>query len=248
MQSLYSASKNSTKSLALLYVALFSTSCAQGVAGDADASISLQDSSPLADGNTAADAEGNTVDATPMPVAITLQASDLNTIVPANSIVCGSANIHRENQYLRTYALASAGITGAFSVNTVHVGIESATSTNPTQPIVVAIHTLSGALTLGNLTEVASVNVDVIPQTETILDVPIVGEIPANQTLVVSVLTPNGLADNNGFFMGSNRGGEDTPSFLVGPDCGNTEPTAPATLVPGSIMSIVLNVSGTHLP
>lgn len=224
--------------------------CAQASSGDpaafADAAIRFDGAMVSSDGNPGLADANLPADAT-VPVEVTLQAGDENTITAANSISCSQAGVHRDNRYLRTYVLADAGITTDFVVSSVQVGIETAESIAGTQPIEVALHTLAGPLLIANLTEIERVSVDVPPQTGSILSVPIAGTVPAGSTLVVEVFTPDGTGSDNVFFIGSNRAGEDTPSFLVGPDCSNPEPTAAGDLgVAGLIMSIVLNVTGEH--
>jgi hypothetical protein len=210
---------------------------------DPDATARV-DSGPIFDARGPADAN---VDAAPVFVTTTLQSGDENTVLAANSISCSQAGQHRDNRYMRTYPLIEAGITTDFAITSVDVGIETAESTGASQLIDVRIHTLAGPLVLANLTEIASVTATVPPQIGSILNVPIIGTVPAGSTLVVEVHTPDGVGPGNTFFIGSNRAGEDTPSFLIGDDCANPEPTAAGALgVPGLIMSIVLNVTGDH--
>ncbi len=233
----------------VLAVAL-SAGCAQAIMGDSDDIVGDPDATSRFDSGPTFDARGPAdaaIDAAPQSVTTTLQAGDENTVLAANSISCSQTGQHRDNRYMRTYPLAEAGITTDFAVTSVDVGIETAESTGATQLIDVRIHTLAGAFVLANLTQIASETVAVPPQTGSILNVPIVGVVPAGSTLVVEVHTPDGVGPGNSFFIGSNRAGEDSPSYLVADDCANPEPTAAGALgVPGLIMSIVLNVTGDH--
>ncbi len=186
------------------------------------------------------------IDAAPVPVTTTLQASFSNTIEDQNSVSCGTGSNHRDNRYMRIYSLMEAGITTDFEVEAVHVGIETAASASATQPIDVRVHLLGGPMAIANLTQLASVTVQVPPQTGSILNVPIAATIPAGATMVVEVHTPDGVDVNNSFFIGSNQLSETSPSYLVSADCSNPEPTPAANLVPGLLMSMVLNVTGVH--
>jgi hypothetical protein len=241
--------KSGLRCSVLLSALYFGGGCAQAIMGDTD-QVTPPDASIHSDAAVVYDARGPadaSVDAAPVSVTSTLQAGSENTVLAQNSISCSQAGQHRDNRYMRTYPLDAAGITTDFEVTSVAVGIETAASTGASQPIDVRLHTLSGPLQLANLTQIASESVAVPPQTGSILNVPITALVPAGSTLVVEVHTPDGVAPGNTFFIGSNRASEDTPSFLIGDDCANPEPTAAGALgVPGLIMSIVLNVTGDH--
>lgn len=183
---------------------------------------------------------------------VTLQAGADNSITPQNSVSCNSGGpdfFHADNHYYRTYPLASVGVTSDFIVSSVDIGVEEAASAGGSQPVQVTLHTLDGPLQLANLTLLASTSAAVPDQTEAIINVPISATVPAGSTLVIEVFTPNGQEPQNRFFIGSNREGEAFPSFLRAPggNCALEEPTATNALgVDGLIMSIVLNVTGTH--
>jgi len=217
----------------------------QGLAADGGTSESSSaDGSPIG-----ADATPNNADAGVQTV--TLQAGAENTIAPQNSVSCNAGGpdfFHTDNHYYRTYPLASVGVTSDFIVSSVDIGVEEAASAGGSQPVQVSLHTLDGPLQIANLTLLASTSAAVPDQLESIVAVPIEATVPAGSTLVVEVFTPNGQDSQNRFFIGSNGAGEAFPSFLRAPgDCAIEEPTATNALgVDGLIMSIVLNVSGTH--
>lgn len=207
---------------------------------DADVISNLDDASPFGEEADAALAE------------VTLQAGAENTITPQNSVSCNSGGpdfFHADNHYYRTYPLAAVGITSDFEVSSVDIGIEEAASAGGTQPVQVSLHRLDGDFLLANLTLLASTSTAVSDQTNTILNVPIAATVPAGSTLVVEVFTPNGQPNSNRFFIGSNRGTEAFPSFIRAPggNCALNEPAETGALgVPDLVMSIVLNVTGTH--
>ncbi len=187
----------------------------------------------------------------PVEKTVTLQAG-ANTITPENSVACtqstnGVTDAHRENHYYRSFSLANAAITSNFEITNVNVGIETAEAASGSQPITVLVHTLNGVMTLANLTEVARTTVMVPNQAETILDVPISSTVPADSVFVIEVLTPDGVANSNTFFIGSNTQAETSPSFISSATCNITEITQVSQLgIDGLVMSVVLTVTGVH--
>ncbi len=185
------------------------------------------------------------------PQALTLRAGTDDSLVAENSISCNdnSNGEHTDNSYYRTYPLATMGVNSDFLVTSVEFGIEVAEGQGGTQPLQVSLYTLTGSFLLANLTLLASTTVTVADQTASVLEVPITTTVPAGSTLVAEVFTPDGQSTNNSFFIGSNRLAEGSPSFLRASQCDVNEPTAVNGLgVDGLIMSIVLNVKGTHIP
>ncbi len=72
------------------------------------------------------------------------------------------------------------------------------------------------------------------------------GTVPAGSTLVVEFLTPDGAADGNLIFVGSNNLGQTAPTYLAAADCGITEPdTTDSIGFPD--MQLVMNVTGELL-
>jgi hypothetical protein len=95
----------------------------------------------------------------------------------------------------------------------------------------------------GSLTLIGQTNTTVNDQSLSIVNIPVTGTAPAGSQLVVEILTPDGQAAGNSFFIGSNSAPETGPSYLRAPDCGVTTPTTTAAIgFPN--MHIVLNVNG----
>lgn len=182
---------------------------------------------------------------------VQLQQTTSNAITPLNSVSCNAGGIHTDNSYFRAYSLAS--YPAGFDVCSVTVGIETAASglkTNqpaggPGQPLTVRLYSnVGGAFPAGTRTQVGSATVTVADQAETLLSVPVTGNLPAGSELIVEAFTPDGTAGGNSFFIGSNNLGQSGPSFLLAPDCGVTAPTTTAAIGFPNVQ-IVLNAVGT---
>ncbi len=193
------------------------------------------------------DAEG-TIDAA--QATITLRQTLTTNIVAAISYSCIDSDgngYQRENSYYRIFDLPAAGIAGTFVVSSVSLGVDAARSTAGTQPLVVRLHTLSGAFVLANLTELASKTTDVPDQELTTVTVPIAATAPAGSTLVAEVMAPDGVADETNFYIGANSSGQTNPSYRRAPDCDGAEPVDVAQIGHSS-MHIVLEVTGVYTP
>jgi hypothetical protein len=203
----------------------------------------------------------------------TITQSSSQAITPLNSVSCNDGFGHTDNSYWRAFTLSSFGITNAFDVQSIDIGIEEATaggtaskgaksiskskkgkaskgSAAPTgggsQPVTVRIYTSSTAFPSGfpgSLTQIGTATVNVADQSGTILNVPITGTAAAGSQLVVEVFTPDGTTTGNLFFIGSNAAAETGPSYLSAADCGITTPTT-TTAIGFPDMHIVLNVNG----
>jgi hypothetical protein len=220
------------------------TAKSSGEGGDqADARIGDDvDAAPRADSGPDIDAATG---------AVTLTQSSSNTIANANSIACTNLdNTTALNTYYRVFDLSAEGVSGSFDVSKVSFGIESAASGAGSETATLDLYTLDGAFQIENLTqltssdlEIADVNADG-SASGTIQDVAVTGSAPAGSKLVVELLTPDGSADGNTFYVGSNP--DAAPTFLRAPDCGVDQPTAPADVDPsGANMHWVLSVTGT---
>ncbi len=203
--------------------------------------------------NTSPDAAPPIISLDAGSLDVQLQATASNVIEAENSIYCRvnvEGNPHSENHYYRTYSFADSGITGDLLVTNVDVGIQEARSTAGTQPISVKLHTLQGPLLLANLTTLHTEAVTVSDQSLALLSVPIDQvRIPAGSLLVVEVALASGEAGGNLFLIGSNKGAEAQPSYIVAPTagCDITDPTAVSLLgIPDLLMAVVLNVQGTQ--
>ena len=202
----------------------------------------------------------------------TITQSSSQAITSLNSVSCNNGIGHTDNSYYRAFTLSSFGISGAWNIQSVDIGVEEASTgnagvpsngktgfskssgkgskgvkaPNATQPISVKLYTSSMAFPAGfpgSLTLIGQTNTTVADQSLTIINIPVTGTAPAGSQLVVEVFTPNGEAAGNLFFIGSNAAAETGPSYLRAPDCGVNNPTTTAALgFPN--MHIVMNVNG----
>jgi len=164
-------------------------------------------------------------------------------IIAGNSVACNNGVAHTDNSYLRTFYLPDFDITTDFSVVEVDMGIEMAAGGSGVQPVEVRLYTLDGDLQWENMTLIGQAAVEISDQELTHFTIPVTGVAPAGSTLVVEFFTPDGSADSNLLFVGSNNFGQTAPSYLAAADCGVTEPTDVADLgFPD--MHIVMNVTG----
>jgi len=202
----------------------------------------------------------------------TITESSSQAITSLNSVSCNNGVGHTDNSYWRAFTLPSFGISGAWDVQSVDIGIEDATSggvvpsivapsisggkakTKTVKPsggagqsITIRLWTSSSPFPTGfpgSLTMIGqALNVNVADQSGTILNIPVTGTAPAGSQLVVEVFTPDGEANGNLFFIGSNAAAETGPSYLSAAACGITNPTTTAALGFPS-MHIVMNVNG----
>ncbi len=198
----------------------------------------------------------------------TITHSTSQAITSLNSVSCNAGGIHVENSYYRAFTLSSFGITNQFDIASVDIGVELANAggTAPigkasisanakgkafapgatTQPITIKLYTSSMPFPTGfpgSLTQIGITNTTVNDTSLSVVNIPVIGSAPAGSQLVVEVLTPDGTAAGNSFFIGSNAAAETGPSYLRAPGCGITTPTTAAALgFPN--MHIVMNVNG----
>ena len=126
---------------------------------------------------------------------VTITHSTSQTIVAANSVSCNAGGLHTNNSYWRAFNLPSFGISGAYTVTDVSIGVEQATSTSASQQVTCNLYTSSQVFPAGypgSLTLIGTATVDVTPQTATILNIPVSGLAPAGSELVVEIFTPDG--------------------------------------------------------
>jgi hypothetical protein len=180
------------------------------------------------------------------PVSIT-QSSSL-TIVALNSVSCNDGVGHTDNSYMRRFDLDGMyGFAGPFSVSSVDIGLEAVISgTGGPQPISVRLYTIPNAASLlfANLTLIGIANLNIPPQSLTLLHVPVVGVVPNSAThdLVVEVFTPDGQAVGNLIWVGSNSLPETAPTYIAAAGCEITEPTPLGAIgFPGMHMVMVVN-------
>ena len=172
------------------------------------------------------------------------QSVDPVTITVGNSISCNVDGSHSDNGYFRAFTLAAHGITGAFTVCSVEVGVELAQAgAGGSQPIEVRLYDTNNVLNLNAGTLIGESITTVGNQGLTIECFPISG--PATSGgLTVEIFTPNGQAAGHMFFIGSNPNGQLGLSYLQAPDCAAAVPTSTAAIgVPN--MHIVMRVRGS---
>ncbi|HMU46300.1 MAG TPA: HYR domain-containing protein [Chitinophagaceae bacterium] len=184
-----------------------------------------------------------------LPGPVILSQTTSNSIGPAIQIGCQVAGpFTTDNSYWRAYNLASYGLAGSLTINSVTFGIENANAngTGTTQPVDVRLYTSAGAFPGGARTLIASQTVQVSDQTNTLYTVNLTTPptVPANAILVYEVHTPDGRSPvNNAFFIGSNNLGQTAPCYISAADCGVPTPVTLASLgFPN--MHIVMNISG----
>jgi hypothetical protein len=182
---------------------------------------------------------------------LTITQSSTQTVTPGNSTSCNGgapAHLHTDNSYFRAFDLTALGAPGGLDVCEVQLGVEQAVSGGGTgQPIVVNLYTSSQPFPMGfpgSLTAIGTSSASVPDSaTGTVLSVPVTGSAPAGSQLVVEIFTPNGAADGNSFYIGSNADAQTGPSYLLAEDCSVTAPMPTSDIgVPN--MHIVLNAIG----
>lgn len=160
------------------------------------------------------------------------------------SVACGTAVATAANSYYRFFDLNSFGITYQYEITSVEFGIQNLTTT---MPITVTLYATTESFPTNfpagyNVIATQVYNIDA--QDATIYSAPIIASVPVGQTLVVEVSSPD--QTDQIFRIGSNSGGQDSPSYILAAECGITAPTDIDGLgFPD--MHIVMNVIGGML-
>jgi hypothetical protein len=184
---------------------------------------------------------------TPCPQTITQSSSQ--TITPNNSVSCNTGSptfYHFDTSYWRAFNMGTVNGSQQYNVTSVSFGIDVANDgAGQGQPVTVRLYTNNGgAFPGGTRTQIASTTVNVMDQTQTILNVPISATVPAGTSeLVMEVFTPNGLASGNAFTIGANAAAQTGPSYASSANCGNPAPTNTADIGRPD-MHIVFNIQG----
>lgn len=216
--------------------------------------------SNMGDGGDPPDAGqlGPTFDAAPRPDAadvgggggpVSLTQSTSMTVAELNSVACGNDFFTTESSYYRVFDLPAGGVTGAVTISNVSVGIETALSGGGvSQPATVKLHTLSGSMPTTtfnrtSLTQIGTAEVTVADQDLAVLQVPVSANVPAGSKLVVEFFVPDGEADENTLYVGTNDAGETGPTFVRDGCGGADEPTTLGSLGVDGV-HWVLEVSG----
>ncbi|WP_211242986.1 calcium-binding protein [Sinimarinibacterium sp. CAU 1509] len=141
---------------------------------------------------------------------------------------------------------ADHGIAGAFTVNTVRIGVQEA-GTSGSQPIELRLYSIpsTAPLVFANLTSIGSAAATVNDGTLFFMDIPVSGTVldPTTEDLVVDIHVPGGAPY---FFPGANSAGQTGPTYLAAATCMLPEITDIATQgFPDD--NIVMLVSGEEL-
>jgi hypothetical protein len=179
---------------------------------------------------------------------IMITHSSTQNILSGNSASCNTDGIHSENGYWRVFDLGKApfNITSELVITSADVGVESISGISRTQQVIVKLYTLTGGFSLANLTEIYSEEFSIESDADgTIVNMPFTTPVtvPVGTKLVYELLTPDGQAWENSFFIGSNTDAQTGPSYISAPDCGITEPIATGDIGYGRMHS-VLNLWG----
>jgi len=233
------------------------TACAKGqgdgigIGGNPDGSVvNVPDSGiifPDANNNPGTpDAGGG--GGTPQTKTLT-QTTDRTTITSANSVACAdnTSGNTTENSYYRVFDLSANGVNSTYSVSSVHVGIEQASSTAGSQQVDVRLYTLSGSVSVANLSQVGTASANVSDTTSSFVDVPVTASVPGGSQLVVEVHTADGTAAGNTFYIGSNAGGESAPGYIMAADCSVTDMSTDSSIGYPD-MHMLIEVTGTYTP
>jgi len=182
--------------------------------------------------------------------AATITQSTSQTITLGNSVSCnnGPPNFyHLDTSYWRAFNMATFASQQQYNVTSVSFGIENAVSgTGSGQPVTVRLYrNIGGAFPGGVRTQIAATNITVADQTQTIVNVPLIANVPAGTTeLVMEVFTPGGGIAHNSLFIGSNAAAQTGPSYVSAAGCGSSMPTDVADIgFPNS--HLVFNVHGS---
>jgi N-acetylneuraminic acid mutarotase len=194
---------------------------------------------------------------TPTPTATpggscppTITQSTSQEIVSDNSAACNNGISTAENHYWRAFDMNTFTGGQAYNITSVDFGIELAQSgTGTGQPVTVNLYTNHGSPFpegdwQGNLIATSG-SINIPDQSLTIFTLPISVTVPAGTLeLIMEVFTPNGQAQGNLFFVGSNADPETGLSYLSAAECvGAPVPLSVVELgLPN--MHMVFNVNG----
>jgi subtilisin family serine protease len=198
---------------------------------------------------------GGTPTPTPSPSAScppVITESTTQVITSGNSVACtdNTTGFTVENHYWRAFDMTTFTGGQQYNVVSISFGIEQASSgSGEGQPLTVNLYANHGSPFPGgdwqsNLL-VSSGSINIPDQNLTIFPVTLTTNVPAGTLeLVMEVMTPDGVAGGNTFFVGSNSDPETGTSYLSAADCGITDPT-PTADIGFPNMHIVFNVDGT---
>lgn len=155
------------------------------------------------------------------------QNTNRTTIITNNSISCNLAGNQTNSSYWRAFLPSFYGHTGSFTVSSVRIGIEEALAgSGGSQPFTVRIWAnTGGSFPAGTRTLIGTADTTAANGTLYFQDIPVTATPqPATTEIVVEIFTPDGIAVNNRFFIGSNNLGESKTSYISAADCGAPNP------------------------
>jgi subtilisin family serine protease len=183
----------------------------------------------------------------------TITQSTSQAITAGNSVACtdNATGFTVENHYWRAFNMNTFTGGQEYDITSIEFGIEQATSGSGTgQPLTVNLYANHGSpFPAGDWASnllASSGSINIPDQSGVVFKVPITASVPAGTLeLVMEVMTPDGVAAGNDFFVGSNTAAQTGTSYISAADCGLLDPTPTDGLIPGLIMHIVYNVDGT---
>ncbi len=177
----------------------------------------------------------------------TLSQSVDPATIDESGVVCWnpSNGEYRDNAFVRTYDLASFGITVDWEITEVEFGQGGGSEGKVIQ---INIYTSdSEDMTTATLTSISSTDVTIQSANDmTLVTVPITGTIiPANSIVVVEIFAPDeGTVPDLTFFPGFNLAGENNTPWLKSDGC-SISWTDANNVVPGSPQPYVINITGS---
>ncbi len=166
----------------------------------------------------------------------TITESTSQTIVSGNSVACNNGIGTTENHYWRAFNMSTFTGGQEYDVVSVSFGIELAQSgTGTGQPLTVNLYANHGAPFPGGDWQsnmiATSGSINIPDQMLTIFTQPISATVSTGTLeLVMEVMTPDGTAVGNLFFVGSNADPETGLSYLSAAACGINDPTSTGDL------------------
>jgi hypothetical protein len=212
----------------------------------------LTDARPSGDAEDVPLPDASSVDAPPQQVTLTQNAS--NAVTLNNSFACVNGAVTLQNSYYRVFTLADYAITTTLHVSQVDFGIQTALAGGgaAAQPATVHIGTYGGTpgsapLDLSLVRMINSASIQIPNGSATGMTVPITADIASTARVIVELAIPDGTADGNEFFVGTNTDAERVPGYTLGPDCGFTAPTTMQSIADSNAFGnvhLVMTVTG----
>jgi hypothetical protein len=190
-----------------------------------------------------------TATAVPGGCPSTITHSLSQAIVTGNSTACfdEGTGFTRENTYWRAFDMNTFTGGQAYDISSISFGVEQSSGNGLGQDLDVVLWTNNGApFPGGTLEPLAIFFLTIINDSSFFVQIPLdQTTVPAGTLeLVMEVSSPDGVANGNVFFIGSNSAGQTGPSYIQAADCGWPDPVDLASIgFPD--MHIVFNVDGS---